>query len=43
MLAGMGELLTDKQKVWVKNKLKDELIFLLNLLLDTQKGNTTGV
>lgn len=37
MLAGMGELLTDKQKVWVKNKLKDELIFLLNLLLDTQK------
>ena len=43
MLAGMGELLTDKQKVWVKNKLKDELIFLLNLLLDTQKVNTTGV
>lgn len=43
MLAGMGELLTDDQKSWVKNKLKDELIFQLNLLLITQNGNMPGV
>ncbi len=36
MLSGMGELLTEKQKVWVKNKLKDELIFQLELLLNSQ-------
>ncbi len=33
MLSGMGELLSDKQKAWVKSKLKDELLFQLNLLL----------
>jgi len=43
MLSGMGELLTDKRKAWVKNKLKDELIFQLNLLRATYKENTAGV
>lgn len=34
ILAGMGELLTEKQKVWVKSKLKQEVLFLLKLELD---------
>lgn len=33
LLQGMGELLTHQQKDWVKNKLKSELLFLLNLKL----------
>lgn len=34
LLAGLGELLTDnKQKGWVKDKLKDELLFRLKLYL----------
>ena len=33
MLSGMGELLNDKQKAWVKNKLKDELVFQIQLQL----------
>jgi predicted nucleotidyltransferase component of viral defense system len=35
ILAGMGEVLTDKQKAWVKNKLKAELLFQLRLYLET--------
>lgn len=31
ILSGLGELLTEKQKVWVKAKLIDETIFLLKL------------
>ena len=39
ILAGMGEVLTDKQKAWVKNKLKAELLFQLRLYLENiQKG-----
>jgi len=34
ILSGLGELLNDKQKSWVKNKLKDELIFELKLRLN---------
>jgi predicted nucleotidyltransferase component of viral defense system len=33
ILSGMGEVLDVKQKVWVKNKLKDELLFQLKLYL----------
>jgi predicted nucleotidyltransferase component of viral defense system len=33
MLKGLGELLTQSQKDWVKSKLKQETIFLLNLML----------
>lgn len=33
LLQGLGELLDEKQKYWVKNKLKDETVFLLNLYL----------
>ena len=35
ILAGMGEVLTDKQKAWVKNKLKEELLFQFRLYLET--------
>lgn len=35
LLQGVGELLDNKQKTWVKIKLKSELIFLLKLRLDT--------
>ncbi len=35
ILAGMGEVLTEKQKVWVKNKLKEELLFQFRLYLET--------
>lgn len=37
VLSGMGELLNDKQKAWVKNKLKDELVFQIQLLLSVLK------
>ncbi|OGY30889.1 MAG: hypothetical protein A3C02_03395 [Candidatus Andersenbacteria bacterium RIFCSPHIGHO2_02_FULL_45_11] len=37
ILAGMGELLTEKQKAWVKAKLKSETLFSLRLALETTK------
>jgi predicted nucleotidyltransferase component of viral defense system len=37
ILAGMGELLTEKQKAWVKTKLKSETLFLLKLALENEK------
>jgi len=37
ILAGMGELLTEKQKNWVKTKLKAETLFLLKLALENEK------
>jgi len=37
ILAGMGELLDEKQKVWVKAKLKKDTIFLLKLMLNNLK------
>ncbi len=33
ILSGMGEVLNEKQKVWVKNKLKEELLFQFRLYL----------
>jgi len=35
ILSGMGEVLNEKQKFWVKNKLKEELLFQLRLYLET--------
>lgn len=35
ILSGMGELLTEKQKAWVKSKLKEELLFQIRLYLET--------
>ena len=35
ILSGLGELLDAKQKEWVKNKLRPETIFLLQLKLET--------
>lgn len=37
ILAGMGELLNEKQKTWVKNKLKSDLVFLLKLAVSDEK------
>lgn len=37
ILAGMGELLTEKQKVWAKAKLKSEVMFSLRLALENEK------
>ena len=37
ILSGLGELLSEKQKDWVKSKLKNELLFLLRLQLDLRK------
>lgn len=34
ILSGLGELLDNKQKAWVKEKLRDETIFLLKLSLE---------
>lgn len=37
ILFGMGELINEKQKDWVKSKLKKDTIFLLKLLLESEK------
>ncbi len=37
ILAGMGELLTEKQKDWVRAKLKSETLFALRLALEKEK------
>ena len=37
LLSGMGELLTEKQKIWVKTKLKTEILFSLRLALDGEE------
>lgn len=37
ILSGLGELLTEKQKPWVKTKLKDEALFQLRLLRELEK------
>lgn len=39
LLSGLGELLTERQKVWVKNSLKEELLFLLKLQLELGKNH----
>lgn len=36
ILAGMGELLDEKQKVWIKINLKKEILFLLKLKLENE-------
>lgn len=35
LLQGVGELIDEKQKNWIKDKLKNELIFLIKLRLET--------
>lgn len=37
ILDGLGELLTEKQKAWVKAKLKSETLFLLKVILASEK------
>jgi hypothetical protein len=41
ILTGIGELLTEKQKEWVKTKLKSEVLFSLRLALEKEKELTT--
>lgn len=36
ILAGMGELLDEKQKVWAKAELKNDTLFLLKLAIDNE-------
>lgn len=36
ILSGMGELMDEKQKAWVKNNLKKDTIFLLKIRLETE-------
>lgn len=38
ILFGIGELIDEKQKSWVKSKLKKETIFLLKLMLENEKN-----
>ncbi|MFH1129233.1 MAG: hypothetical protein V1686_00640 [Patescibacteria group bacterium] len=37
ILAGMGELLTEKQKDWARTKLRTETIFLLKAWLESEE------
>ena len=37
ILAGIGELLDEKQKAWVKTNLKKDTVFLLKLKMDSKK------
>ncbi|MBU3918593.1 nucleotidyl transferase AbiEii/AbiGii toxin family protein [Patescibacteria group bacterium] len=37
ILSGMGELIEEKQKTWVKSNLKQDTVFLLKLMLDNEK------
>lgn len=37
ILAGIGELLDEKQKKWAKNNLKNDLLFLLKIRLENKK------
>ncbi|MFO7981613.1 MAG: nucleotidyl transferase AbiEii/AbiGii toxin family protein [Candidatus Aminicenantes bacterium] len=37
ILSGMGELLDEKQKTWVKNNLKKDTVFLLKICLEQEK------
>ncbi|KKU60151.1 MAG: hypothetical protein UX81_C0003G0011 [Parcubacteria group bacterium GW2011_GWA2_47_12] len=39
ILSGMGELLAEKQKIWARAKLKNDTIFLLKLMLESEKSN----
>lgn len=38
ILSGIGELINEKQKAWIKSKLKQDIIFLLKLMLDNEKN-----
>ena len=37
ILSGMGELLAEKQKIWARANLKNDTIFLLKLMLESEK------
>lgn len=39
ILAGMGELLDEKQKIWAKENLKKDTIFFLKLMLENESVN----
>ena len=37
ILFGIGELINEKQKIWIKSKLKQDTIFLLKLILENEE------
>jgi len=37
ILFGIGELINEKQKIWIKSKLKQDTIFLLKLFLENER------
>ena len=37
ILSGMGELIKEKQKDWIKSELKKNTVFLLKLMLDNEE------
>ena len=37
ILDGMGEFLSEKQKTWAKTNLRKDTVFLLKLMLDSEK------
>jgi len=37
LLAGMGELLDEKKKKWIKTTLRRDVLFLLKVMLDNEK------
>jgi len=37
ILFGIGELINEKQKIWIKSKLKQDTIFLLKMILENEK------
>lgn len=39
ILAGLGELIDEKQKIWVKTELKKDTLFFLRLAIDNEERN----
>lgn len=40
ILFGIGELIDEKQKIWIKSKLKQDTIFLLKLMMENEKNES---
>ena len=43
ILAGMGEILDEKQKIWAKKNLITDVIFLLKVMLENEKTKKEGM
>jgi hypothetical protein len=40
ILVGLGELIDDKQKVWVRAELKKDVLFLFRLIVENEGGKS---